>query len=176
MTQSELTGFALWGGWIVSGILGITGLITTSIGWHVRGKQAKILAIKKDTHDAIDKTIKCLSDFEEISVSFWCKKDTDIYHFHILSAHKRLVIAYKQLCEFKSFAMPNHTISELRKIATLDFEQLERPISSQDIRMLKLLNTTSKALDSDLLLKSWTKDEEPNIFMKIKTYVFRQNQ
>lgn len=169
MTQTELTGFALWGGWVVSGILGITGLITTSFGWYVRGKQAKTLAIKKDTHDAIDKAIKCLSDFEDTSVSFWCKSDSDVYHFHILSAHKRLVIAYKQLCEFKSQAMPNHILAELRKVVTLDYESLERPISSNDPKMLKLLNITSRALDSELLLKTWTKDEEPGLLTRIKS-------
>lgn len=168
MTQTELTGFALWGGWVVSGVLGITGLITTSIGWYVRGKQAKILAIKKDTHDAIDKTIKCLNDFEEVSVSFWCKESSEVYHFHILSAHKRLVIAYKQLCEFKRQAMPNHILAELRKVATLDYESIQRPIGGNDPRVLRLLGITSKALDSELLLKTWNKDEEPSLLERIK--------
>lgn len=146
-------------GWIFSGILTFVGGVGAATGWYVRGKQAEYLAVKKDLHEAIDKTIKALSDFEDCAISFWGDKDTKHIHAHILVLHRRLVIAYKQVAEFRSAAIPTHILAELRKTATLDFETAKRPIPGNDARMMRIMSSITQALDSPFLLKSWNHDE-----------------
>lgn len=155
MDANSTSTLAMWGGWILTALIALIGTISASIGWLVRGKMAEFLAKKKDAHDAIDKAIKALADFEDCSISFWCEENSKSHEYHILVSHRRLVTAYKQISEFTEIMLPLHVLSDLRKTVTLDFESAARPISANDHRIKKLMNQVSTALDSDFLLKSW---------------------
>lgn len=147
-------------GSIVGWTFAIVGLVATLVGWYVRGQQQRWLAKKKDVHDAIDRAIKSLVDFEDCALSFWIDKDTKHSQHHVLALHRRLVVAFKQVSELSEKDLPVQYISDLRKHSTLDFEQAKRPISPTSPRVSNIALASGRLLNSSYLLKSWKKISE----------------
>lgn len=142
-------------GWISSIILGLGGFLISSIGWQVRGRQARSLAIKKDIHDSIDKTVKALTDYEDSTYSFWAEKESKVRLDQLINLHRRCITNLNQLNHLKPFAMPNAELAELRRHATLDAESAERPLEPNSLRLKKFSKSMNKILDSAALMKSW---------------------
>jgi uncharacterized membrane protein YheB (UPF0754 family) len=144
-----------YAGWISSIILGVVGFATTLIGWIIRGKQARSLAIKKDIHDTIDKAIAALNELEDLTYSFWSDPDTKVRLDQILAKHRRFSRILQQLQKLREFEMPTHEIGQLRRHATLDAESEARPLSSQSTRLRQFSKALYDIQGKDYLIKSW---------------------
>jgi hypothetical protein len=155
MEERPYTLFEL-AGWITGITLGIGGYIISALGWNIRGKQQRSLAIKKDIHDSIDKTIKALTEYEDAVYSFWAEEDSKIRLDQIINFHRRCITNLNQLKHLKDFDIPNVELAELRKNATLDAESAERPLKQNSLRLKKFSKNMNKIMDSKALLKSWS--------------------
>ncbi|RRW41000.1 MULTISPECIES: hypothetical protein [Pseudomonas] len=140
-----------YGGWITTAVVGLIGFFMTNNGWKVSRELAK----KKDQHDAIDKTLKAINDFEDAAISFWTDKDTKISLHQILVLHRRMMLSFKQLCVLIDQELPVAVLAELRRIATLDAETSSRPLDANSLKPKQIYRACSKALDLELLLKRW---------------------
>lgn len=149
-------------GSIVGWTFAFIGLISTLYGWRVRGQQQKWLAKKKDIHDSIDRAIKALTEFEDCALNFWTEKETKLSHLHVLALHRRLIVAFKQVSELSEKDLPNQYLIDLRKYATLDFEEIKRPISSKSKRVSNIALASGRLLNSSYLTKSWKQTSEVN--------------
>lgn len=141
---------------VVAWTFAIIGVVSTLYGWRVRGEQQKWLAKKKDTHESIDRAIKALIDFEDSALTFWLDKDTKLSHHHILALHRRLIVSCKQVTELSEKALPSQFLVDLRKYATLDFEEARRPISAKSQRIANISLASGRLLNSSYLTKSWS--------------------
>lgn len=141
--------------WSTSLILVICGLIVTIVGWRVNSQNAKNLAMKKDTHETIDRTLKAIVELEDAALSFWLEPDSKIRAYQLISFHRRTINALKQLLELKGGKMPSSDIISLRKACTLDAESAARPIQEDDERVRRISLITSRITSSELLEKSW---------------------
>lgn len=142
-------------GAIVGWTFAFIGVVSTLYGWRVRGQQQKWLAKKKDIHEAIDRAVKSLIEFEDSSLSFWTEKDTKISQQHLLALHRRMIVAFKQVSEFSEKALPSQYLADLKKFTTLDFEKAKRPISPQAPRVANIALAAGRLLNSSYLMKSW---------------------
>lgn len=144
-----------YAGWVTSAIIGTVGFVTTFIGWRIRGKQARELAIKKDVHDTIDKAIAALYELEDLTYSFWADPESKIRLDQILAKHRRLTKILEQLQKLRSFEMPTKEIALLRRHATLDAESETRPLPSRSIRLRQFSKAIYDIQSKDYLTKSW---------------------
>lgn len=149
-------------GSIVGWTFAFIGVISTLYGWRVRGQQQKWLAKKKDIHDSIDRAIKALTEFEDCALNFWTEKETKLSHHHVLALHRRLIVAFKQVSELSEKDLPSQYLVDLRKHATLDFEEIRRPISPKSTRVSNIALASGRLLNSSYLIKSWKQESQAN--------------
>lgn len=145
-------------GSIVGWTFAFIGVVSTLIGWRVRGKQQIALAKRKDIHDSIDRAIKALSELEDCALSFWTEKDTKYTKNHVMVLLRRLVVTLNQISELNDKPQPSQLLIELRKHSTLDFESAKRPISAKSQRVANIAMSSAKLLNSSFLMKSWKQD------------------
>jgi|TARA_Y100000034_G_C6704335_1_gene310795 hypothetical protein len=145
--------FAL-AGWITSVILGVTGLGFSSLGWFVRGRQARQLAVQKDIHDAVDRAVKALADYEDAVYEFWSDQASKVRLDQLITLHSRCIWHLRQLNNLRAFDMPNPDLGDMRRYATLDAETAVRP-EPKPGRLRKFSRATAKILNSEFLKKSW---------------------
>lgn len=144
-----------WAGWLSTVVLGLGGYIISSLGWRVQGRQARELACKQDIHSSIDRCHAALTLFEDAVFSYWTDAHSSIRLDQLLSYHRRCIIALRQLHTLAPFDMPDVTLGELRKQATLDAESAERPLPLSSLRLKKFSRAMSKIIESNYLLKTW---------------------
>lgn len=142
-------------GWITSIVLGLAGLGFSSLGWFVRGRQARHLAIQKDIHDSIDRVVKALTDYEDSVFEFWSDQDSKIRLDQLITLHRRCVWYLNQLSHLRPFAMPNPEIADMRRYATLDAESTQRPEKGSS-RLRRFNRATTTILNSSFLRKTWS--------------------
>lgn len=141
--------------WATSIILVVCTIIINIIGWKVNGNKARELAIKKDTHESIEKTFKSIIELEDAALSYWLDESTKLRSYQLVILHKRCITNLKQLCHLKNGQIPSNEIRLLRRHCTLDAETATRPIRDEDERVKQISKAVTNVLDSDLLLKSW---------------------
>lgn len=145
-----------WAGWITSIILGLGSIIITTFGWKVRGSQALKLAKQKTLHDSIDNLIKVLNDYEDAAYSFWLEDNTKIRIDQLIAFQRRCNLAISQLSKLQAFERPDNELAKIRQAATMDAEDADRPLSSQNMsRLKKLSRYIDKIMELDALKKSW---------------------
>lgn len=153
--RSEITETLQIGFWIASIFLVLCTIAINIIGWRVNGNKARDLAIKKDTHESIEKTFKSIVEFEDAALSYWLDQESKIRSYQLVILHKRCITNLKQLSHLKNGLIPSVEIREMRRYSTLDSETAVRPIKDEDPRVKKISKAVTTVLDSDLLLKSW---------------------
>jgi len=144
-----------WAGWVSTVILGLGGYIISSLGWRVQGRQARDLACRQDIHSSIDRCHAALTVFEDAVFSYWTENDSPVRLDQLLSYHRRCIIALRQVHKLDPFVMPDETLGELRKQATLDAESAERPLPLNSLRLKKFSRAMSKITEANYLLKAW---------------------
>tara|TARA_R110000850_G_C9968249_1_gene464998 strand:+ start:2044 stop:2511 length:468 start_codon:yes stop_codon:yes gene_type:complete len=153
--EEGATSLLAWAGWITGIILGLGGYAFSSLGWYVRGRQSRSLAVQKDIHDTIDRTVKSLTDFEDAVYSYWSEASSEIRLDQLVLLHNRCLMNLKQLKHLKPFTLPIHELAQLRRHATLDAESEARPLTKNFLRLKKFSRALEKILNADFLLKSW---------------------
>lgn len=157
MADSSALTIVHWSGWIVSAVIAIGGMALTSLGWVVRGRQARTVACRQDIHRTIDLTLESLDKLEDQSISFWLEAKSTVPRVAIIAQIKRLTGHLNQLKRLRmAEQFPTQAISAIRQTATLDFETEVRPISGESKRIQKLLFHTQKLRDHALLQKDWS--------------------
>jgi len=144
-----------WAGWITTVILGLGGYAISSLGWFIQGRQASNLALQNQINSAIDQCHVALVSFEDAVFSFWSEPNSSVRLDELINLHRRCLSALKQLHQLRAFEMPHLALGELRKYATLDAENAQRPLDYKSLRLKKFSRAVTKITDSPFLLKSW---------------------
>lgn len=147
---------AQWAGWAIA----VVALGVTAFGWRVRGAQVKKIARQKDIHDGIDEVVKAISEFEDAVYSFWLNSPAELQPHQLLLLHGRIRIRMQHLAYLRQFDLPNPTLAELRKCATMDAESKgDEPEGAskpdQSKRLRKLSKEIERLMRHDALKKSW---------------------
>jgi hypothetical protein len=142
-------------GSIVGWAFAFIGVVSTLVGWRVRGQQQIAIAKRKDINDSIDRAVKALSELEDCVLSFWTEKDTKFTQNHVRILLRRLIVNFNQITELNDKPQPSQLLIELRKNITLDFESAKRPISAKSQRVANIAMSSSRLLNSSYLMKSW---------------------
>jgi hypothetical protein len=144
-----------WAGWVSTVAVGLGGYLISTLGWRVQGNQAKELARKKDIHASIDRCHTALTVFEDAVFSYWSDPQSPVRLDQLLNYHRRCVMALRQLQRLSPFDMPDVTLGELRKQATLDAESALRPLPPNSLRLKKFSRAMSKIAEAEYLFKAW---------------------
>lgn len=145
--------------WALSLLFVVCGLVVTIVGWKVNGNKAKSLAIKKDIHDSIDKSLTALKEFEDASYDFWLAKEPKILSYQLIVLHKRLTSSLIQLSELKNDPIPSHELFTLRRYATLDAETEARPLNFESERIKRVSRAATNIMEAKLLRKTWQESD-----------------
>ncbi|NNN28296.1 MULTISPECIES: hypothetical protein [Pseudomonas] len=127
----------------------------TIIGWRVNSNNARALAIKKDIHDTIEKSLNALKDLEDSSYDFWLTEASETLPYQLIVLHKRLISNLVQISELTGKPIPINDVAALRRHATLDAETSPRPLTFSNERVRRLSRAATNIIESDLLKKTW---------------------
>lgn len=141
--------------WIISLLFVVCGMAITIIGWRVNSNNARALAIKKDIHDTIEKSLNALKDLEDSSYDFWLTEASETLPYQLIVLHKRLISNLVQISELTGKPIPINDVAALRRHATLDAETSPRPLTFSNERVRRLSRAATNIIESDLLKKTW---------------------
>lgn len=141
--------------WIISLLFVVCGMAITIIGWRVNNNNARALAIKKDIHDTIEKSLNALKDLEDSSYDFWLTEASETLPYQLVVLHKRLISNLVQISELTGKPIPVNDVAALRRHATLDAETSPRPLTFSNERVRRLSRAATNIIESDLLKKTW---------------------
>ena len=148
-------GLLQWAGWLTALGLGICGYCFTILGWHIRGKQAKELAKKREIHEAMDRVFESLNELEDAAYSFWSDAESQLRSDQLILLSRRCVIRLNQLKQLQDFRYPVHEIAEMRRQATLDAESRAKPLRDGSMRLRRLSRAIESIVQSEVLRKTW---------------------